>query len=212
MDTVVVLHGLWLKGTELGLLRRRLRTAGFDPRQFRYRSMAAGLDQNAAQLAAHLETLPGQTVHLLGHSLGGVVILRMLQRYAVERNAVERIGRVVCLGSPLQGSGAARVLAKMPGGTRVLGKTMAELSDGGVVDRWSGAPELGIIAGDFPMGLGQLLGGVPVPHDGTVAVQETRLEGATDHLVLPVSHFSMLWSREVVEQVVGFLRDGRFLR
>ena len=207
MDTIVVLHGLWLKGTELGLLRSRLRTAGFDPQQFRYPSMAAGLDQNAAGLAAHLEALPGQTLHLLGHSLGGVVILRMLQRYAVER-----IGRVVCLGSPLQGSGAARVLANLPGGTRVLGKTMADLSHGGVVDRWSGAQELGIIAGDFPLGLGQLLGGVPVPHDGTVAVQETRLEGATDHLVLPVSHFSMLWSREVVEQVVCFLRDGRFLR
>ncbi|MCZ6498198.1 MAG: alpha/beta hydrolase, partial [Gammaproteobacteria bacterium] len=51
---------------------------------------------------------------------------------------------------------------------------------------------------------------LPSPHDGTVAVEETRLEGATEHIVLPVSHLSMLWSGVVAEQVVNFLSSGRF--
>jgi hypothetical protein len=55
-----------------------------------------------------------------------------------------------------------------------------------------------------------MLGRLPGPHDGTVAVAETRLPGATDHVVLPVTHFSMLTSRAVADQVVAFLRRGRF--
>jgi hypothetical protein len=51
---------------------------------------------------------------------------------------------------------------------------------------------------------------MPVPHDGTVAVAETRIEGAADHLVLPVTHLSMLWSAAVADQAVHFLREGRF--
>jgi hypothetical protein len=43
-----------------------------------------------------------------------------------------------------------------------------------------------------------------------VAVEETRLEGATDHVVLHCTHTSMLWSRPVAEQVIAFLRQGRF--
>ncbi len=38
----------------------------------------------------------------------------------------------------------------------------------------------------------------------------TTKEGATEHIVLPVSHLSMLWSGGVAEQVVSFLSSGRF--
>ena len=78
--------------------------------------------------------------------------------------------------------------------------------------RWDGRRELGIVAGSVPLGMGRLLGSLALPHDGTVAVEETQLPGATDHIVLPVTHFSMLWSRAVADQVVAFLRRGRFER
>ena len=62
------------------------------------------------------------------------------------------------------------------------------------------------------MGLGRLLSDLPEPNDGTVAVDETFLEGARDHIVLDVSHTQMLFSAEVAAQVVQFLREGRFAR
>ena len=45
-----------------------------------------------------------------------------------------------------------------------------------------------------------------------VAVAETELEGAVDHIVLPVAHAALLWSPAVAREVVHFLRAGRFDR
>ena len=205
MPRVVVVNGLWLPGQETFLLRGRLKAAGFEVRLFTYRSVANDLDKNVARLATFVTDLLGDDLHLVGHSLGGLVILRMLERY---RFRVD--GRIVCLGSPLRGSVAGEALAGLPGGATVLGKSMESVLAGGPMQRWSGTQELGLIAGDAGHGLGQLICNLPQPHDGTVAVDETRLEGATEHLVLPVSHLTMLASRAVAEQVVSFLNRGGF--
>jgi hypothetical protein len=50
------------------------------------------------------------------------------------------------------------------------------------------------------------------PSDGTVLVEETRLHGATDHVVMRVSHSGMLFSASVAKQAGVFLRTGRFER
>jgi len=146
-------------------------------------------------------------VHLIGHSLGGIVILKMIEHFGIER-----IGRIVSLGSPFCGSVAAANLRRLPGGKYLLGRAMAQANQEAAERSWNGARELGVIAGDRARGMGRLLGPLPKPNDGTVAVAETRLPGATDHIVLPVTHFSMLWSADVADQVVAFLRDGRFDR
>lgn len=194
-----------MPGTELYLLRKRLEPEGFVTRQFSYRSVAESLNDNAARLARFLAEVPGERVHLVGHSLGGVVLLRML-----EREPPARDGRVVCLASPLRGSRAARALADWPAGGRLLGKSSVYFLDEQGLPPWSGGRQLGIIAGDVPMGLGHLFGKVPAPHDGTIAVEETRLAGATDHIVLPVSHLSVLLSRSAADQVLHFLQHGVF--
>jgi pimeloyl-ACP methyl ester carboxylesterase len=182
-----------------------LQAAGFRICRFSYRSVADDLDENAARLAAFIADMPGDELHLVGHSLGGIVILRMLERYP---QAIG--GRVVCLGSPLRGSVAGQALAAYPGGSNLLGKSIASFAAARPVARWSGTQELGLIAGDAPLGLGQFISSLPSPHDGTVAVEETQLEGATEHTVLPVSHLSMLWSGVVAAQIVSFLNSGRF--
>lgn len=205
MTTVVVVHGLWMPGSELFLLRQRLAHAGYAPVQFHYHSVADDLDAAAARLVGCVSALPGETVHLVGHSLGGLVILKFLERYGAER-----VGRLVCLGSPLRGSAAGVSLGRLPGGASFLGKAMAQCLVEAPRRRWDGGRELGIVAGSVPWGMGRLFGPLALPHDGTVAVAETQLSGAADHIVLPVTHFSMLWSRAVADQVIAFLRRGRF--
>ena len=204
MTRVVLVHGLWMPGAETLLLRRRLGRAGFETYQFSYRSVSDDVEANAQRLAEYLHSVPGGTVHLIGHSLGGVITVKALQAHPVER-----IGRIVCLGAPLQGSNAARALARLPGGRRLIGKSMPAFL-GSTVDPWTAPMDLGLIAGSSPVGGGQLLGGLTSPHDGTIAVEETRLEGATEHIILRVSHLSMLWSATVANQVVSFLQSGRF--
>jgi pimeloyl-ACP methyl ester carboxylesterase len=205
MPNVVVVNGLWLPGQETFLLRKRIESAGFETRLFTYRSVADDLDTNAARLAAFVADRIGGDLHLVGHSLGGLVILRMLERHRLRVD-----GRIVCLGSPLRSSVAAEALAGLPGGAKILGRSMGAALADGPRQIWSGTQELGLLAGSAGLGCGQFICDLSKPHDGTVAVEETRLEGASDHVVLPVSHLSMLGSRAVAEQVVNFLNNGHF--
>lgn len=206
-DTVVVyVHGLWFTGHEALLLRARLaRGLGARDRAFAYRSVHDGLDANAASLGAYLATLRCERLHLVGHSLGGALIVRMFAS-----GPTLPPGRVLLLGSPLRGSEAARALGALPGGGALLGRTMRELLAPGAL-AWNGQRDLGIIAGDAGFGLGRLVSRLAAPNDGTILVDETRLDGANAHRVLPVTHFGMLLSREVARQGVAFLRDGRFV-
>jgi hypothetical protein len=133
-----------------------------------------------------------------------------LVRYLFQRYPTQRPGRVVTLGTPHQGSHVARWLATEPLLQWVLGHSgpWGVLGD---APPWNGSHELGVIAGDVHLGLGQLFPGLPRPNDGTVAVEETRLAGAADRIVLPVTHTGLLLSRQVLGQVLSFLKDGRFM-
>ena len=63
-----------MNGLESFLLRDRLARAGFEPSVFRYPSLHASLADVTAALSARLRSFDGK-VHLVGHSLGGVVVL-----------------------------------------------------------------------------------------------------------------------------------------
>jgi 8-oxo-dGTP pyrophosphatase MutT (NUDIX family) len=207
VESVVVAHGLWMPGFETALLRRRLTRAGFLPRLFRFPTVGSGLDANAEHLARFAERMPGDKIHFVGHSLGGAVAAYMMQT-----RPPARAGRVVCLGSPLRGTRSGQNLARFRWGARITGRSIGDLLARGGLPPWSGRTELGVIAGDLPIGLGRLLGVLPRPHDGVVTVEETRLEGATDHLVLPLSHLALIFSHTVARQIAHFLRNGRFDR
>jgi hypothetical protein len=60
------------------------------------------------------------------------------------------------------------------------------------------------------MGGGRLFARLPKPNDGSVVVEETQLDGMTDHIVLPVSHSGLLFSANAALQAIHFLRHGRF--
>ncbi len=204
---VVVVHGLWMPRAAMAFFGRGLSAAGLEPHAFGYPSRAGTLAANAQRLAEFTARVAGSTVHFVGHSLGGVVILTMLARYGSVRP-----GRVVCLGSPLAGSLAADRLARTRAGRWFIGKSMVDVAQGRGPSVWSGPAEVGVIAGDVAFGAGRAVAALAFPNDGTVAVEETRLEGISDHLVMPVSHFSLLWSKAVIRQTALFLANGEFRR
>lgn len=204
-ETVILVHGLWTGGWAMQPLRLRLAAAGFAPQTFSYPSHRAGLEPNAQRLRARVAALAGPVVHLVGHSLGGLVILR-----ALDGLPAERPGRVVLVGSPVTDSHAARRLAASAVGRRMLGPSLLEwVEAAGVPD--TGGREIGIIAGYHGLGMGRLVApDMPEPNDGAVAVAETRASFARDHIALPVSHSAMLLSKRVADEVARFLRDGVF--
>jgi hypothetical protein len=78
--------------------------------------------------------------------------------------------------------------------------------------RWTGQRELAVIAGSVGIGLGRLVGVRGAPNDGTIYVEETRLAGISQHLVLRISHTALPFSSTVARQTAAFLNDGNFIR
>lgn len=205
-DHVILLHGLWMRGFALLMLHRRLMEAGFRVHRFDYMSVAATQEHILARLEARIHELgqEARNVHLVGHSLGGLLALR-----ACADDMHMPPGRVACLGSPLKGSAAARRFAGMGrGGEALLGHNRALLESG--FERWDGPREVGVVAGRVALGLGAVLGQFEGENDGTVLVDETCLPGIADHRVIETNHTGLLLSPEAARLVTQFLHNGRF--
>jgi pimeloyl-ACP methyl ester carboxylesterase len=205
---VVFVHGLWMTGIESGLLRRRLeRERGYRTQVFHYRSLRLPMASHVAALRDRVAAIDAPQVHLVGHSLGGLVILRYLERYPMRQP-----GRVVFLGTPALGSQSARHVSRWDWGRRVLGVTAgSELLQQHKRD-WSVGRDLGIIAGTASVGLARLLVRFREDNDGVIAVSETRLPGAKQFLLLRSSHSGMLLSARVARETGSFLEYGSFGR
>jgi len=212
IETVVCLHGFWSHGTGMYLIKRRLeKEYGMRALLFSYPSVSGTLDENAARLAQYMHEAELSSAHIIGHSLGGVVALRML---ANDPNALP--GRVVCLGSPLCGSRAGEFLSRQDWAELIIGRSLSEGVLHAAANEWATnvclTREIGVVAGTVPFGVGHLVADMGEQNDGTVAVSETRLAGVKDHICVPVSHKGMLVSRDVVDQAAAFLKRGVFLR
>ncbi|MBU6421647.1 MAG: alpha/beta fold hydrolase [Gammaproteobacteria bacterium] len=202
--TVVFVHGLYMTGLELSLLRLRVGQAGFKTHQFNYHTVLEPVRANAQRLAEYIAGLKAESVHLVGHSLGGLVILRMF-----ELGAEIPRGRVVLLGSPVKGSRTARNLVAKNLGW-ILGQSGADGLAEEYDPQWHGQRELGVIAGTGGFGLNPLRPDLPEPHDGLVSMEETHLDGATGYAEVKTTHTGLLFNPEVSERVVLFLQSGGF--
>jgi pimeloyl-ACP methyl ester carboxylesterase len=197
-EAVVLVHGLWMTGTEMRVLGGRLEESGFRVRVFRYRSWRGGLAQAAGDLREFVEATDGDRVHLVGHSLGGIVIAKML-----EDAPLSRPGRVAMLGSPMGGSAAAGIMSRRRVGRWLVGGVIRE----GIVERspgWPGGRDLLVVAGDLPLGSGLLLG-LRKPHDGVIRVEETHVDGARA-VTVRASHVGLLLSRKVAALLADYFR------
>lgn len=201
---IVLVHGLWFGSWAMWQLARRLeRASGLPVRRVNYRTTGGALAGHAENLRRFAKQSGARRQHFIGHSLGGLVILKMLSEFDDIAP-----GRLVFLGSPLHGSAVARKVDKIPGAGVLLGRIRSALEQGYPVI--PGGREAGMIAGSKSVGLGWIVGGTEGPGDGTVAIAETVADGLKDHCVLPVTHTGMLYSAEVAEKTARFLETGAF--
>lgn len=212
----VLLHGLHQNRYLMYPLAWQLHKAGYHTYAHDYASLAQDIDVHSRTLNIWLTAHhnPHQPINLIGHSLGGLVMRHFLENFG----QAWQIGRCVTLGTPHQGSVCANYANKLL--PPLVRRAYPNALDGQCVALPDNI-ELGIIAGNRPLGLGlpiltyhnkrhQLMGN-DCTSDGTVYLSETYLPQAKDRIVLPVSHTGLLTDKTTAKQVIYFLEHGRFL-
>jgi len=209
---VVLMHGLARGAGSMAPLGAFLERNGFQVRNLDYASTEHAPEALVAQLRAEVARCCGDgaaPLHFVTHSLGGIVV-----RAYLEREKPPRLGRVVQIAPPNKGSEIVDALGDHALFEAALGETAVRLgTDADSFPNSIGAPdyELGVIAGSSsinPLGSALLSG----PNDGAVTIESARLEGASDFLVVDANHTFIMQDDQVMEQVLHFLREGRFRR
>ena len=210
--TVIVLHGLGEGRRSMRPLVEYLRkTIDATVLSFGYASTSAGIDDHGRSLAAVIKHLPAaDSISFVGHSMGNLVVRRWMG--LATEDDLARVRRMVMLGPPNQGSELARMVAKI--------SVLAALSNGAareLVLDWNRISQnlavppcaFGIVAGGKgdDRGYSSFLAG---DDDAVVRVEETRLPGSHDFLLLPVRHAAMMKNPGVQQATATFLNTGRF--
>jgi len=207
-EIIVLLHGLGRSNTSMWLLASRLEDAGYFVQRIGYSS----LHQKPEEILKDINSQINQccqkhthSVHFVGHSLGGLMIRAYLQN-----NKIDKLGRVVLLGTPNKGTKAADHFSDS-WLIDILGPTAKALgTDDKSFPNSLKAPyyPVGIIAGEVKSDFNDPV--IPGKDDGIVSVEATKIDGMTDFIVIETGHSRMRYDKEVANQTIEFIKNGAF--
>ncbi len=211
-ECVVLLHGLARTSSSMARMTEELEEAGYATANVDYPSREHEIAE-LADIAVNegleaCRSMEGiERIHFVTHSLGGILV-----RQYLSGAEIEELGRVVMLGPPNQGSAAVDELGGVPGFDWLNGPAGRQLGKGEESVPLSLGPaefELGVIAGNRT--IDPITSAVlENPDDGRVSVEDTKLDGMDDFVVVDHSHAFMMRMREPIELTKHFLENGRF--
>lgn len=197
-ELVVLIHGLG--GTRIDMLpiARKLKKSGFQTRRWGYRSLGNRIETHANRLGIFLQKIeadhPNQKLHLVTHSMGGIITRTMLSQFQLDN-----LERVVMLAPPHQGSHAARKLYPFFGW---LTPSLKQLSD---------APDSFVRNLPNPFENNQFdFGIVEAKKDRVIERGNVLLDGYRDYAEVHGHHGILTWYSNTIQLVDNFLNHGRF--
>jgi triacylglycerol esterase/lipase EstA (alpha/beta hydrolase family) len=194
-EHVALVHGYLANKFMLAPLGWRLRRQGYATTAWGYWNMRCSLLVHAARFAGELEALDANsaidTLHLVTHSMGGIIA-----RAALDRFRPRKLGRIVMLAPPNKGSFVATMAAGTIG--RVF-KPVAELSTAH-----------DSLVNSLPMPEGIDLGVIAAEWDALVSDASTHPNVPHAYAIIPTFHSGLLFRRDAAELAAAFLQSGTF--
>lgn len=191
-------------------LARFLAQQGFSVLNLGYPSTKYSIEKLVDVIRPEIEALTRSSdakIHLVGFSMGGLLIRAYLCKYRPSR-----LGRVVMLGTPNGGSEVADLLKDLKLYRWLYGASGQQLitAQGAFMHLFGSVDyELGIIAGNRSIDplSSRVIG---KPNDGKVSIDSTKIEGMKDHIVVPSSHTFLPSNKIAWRQTLAFLQSGQF--
>jgi triacylglycerol lipase len=208
--TILLVHGLAESSVAMGFLATSLRLQGYRTVSIDYPSTRHTIEEcTTLYLKPAIEALAfEESLSIVTHSMGGVML-----RYYLAHHRVDNLERIVMLAPGHGGSKTMKVFRRHPLFPVLMGPAGVQSGDDARrLDPALGAytgPDLGVVAGCIsfdPIAWAVM----PWPHDGKLTVSATLLEGMKDHIVLPVSHDTILFDPLAIFQTSHFLKHGTF--
>lgn len=212
-EAIILLHGLSRTSRSMNKAGKLLAAYGYKIINVDYPSQTADIgtlaQQYIAQAVEQCDANSIKKIHFLTHSMGGILL-----RDYLASQSIDKLGRVVMLAPPNQGS---EVVDKL-GGWKLFyylnGPAGLQLgTDKNSAPNQLGPVsfQLGIIAGNKTINplLSRL---IPGANDGKVSVSRARVEGMKDFIVMPYSHSFIMQREAVIEQALHFIQQGYFAR
>ena len=211
-EAVILVHGLGRSHLSMYAIERALRQEGYRTINWRYNSLTSSIDSHAVQIRRFLDSQKDiNTIHGVGHSLGGLLLRQALALTS------QKVGRFVMLGTPNKG---ARIVAELPllFGYNWIPQTLRDMHPASLCINQLPLPncDIGIIAGIerfHPLNPSSwinhwVLG--DIPHDGTVDLESTRIEGPAHSITICANHSFLPSSKSAISNTVRFIRTGAF--
>lgn len=210
-EGVILLHGLCRSSASMKKMADFLSDSGFVVVNKGYPSRSASIEvlseQAISEALADSRLERCDKVHFVTHSLGGILV-----RSYFKRHTNTKLGRVVMLGPPNQGSEVVDYIGHWWIFRKINGPAGTELgTDSGSTPNTLGDVEfeLGVIAGDRSINwINSLM--IKGSDDGKVSVTRTSVEGIKDQVVVHVTHPFLMKRQKVFDLTSRFLRNGRF--
>lgn len=208
-EAVVLLHGIARTKYSMKAIEKSLIKEGYQVWNIDYPSRKKHIADLATFVFNEItaRSQDNNTIlHFVVYSTGAIIVRELLAKHTLLA-----IGNIVMLAPPNQGSEVADFLDKYWLYRYFYGPAGSELTT--YHAKSNPFPKMqhtcGVIAGNFcldPFSYFIL----PRPHDGKVTIQSTKLEGMTDHIVLPCSHTFIITNKKVIEQIQYFLKHRKF--
>ncbi|HOC70878.1 MAG TPA: alpha/beta hydrolase [Candidatus Hydrogenedentes bacterium] len=193
-------------------MEEKLSQAGFIVENVAYPSRTASIETLADEALgqalerSNLKDCP--KIHFVTHSMGGILV-----RSYYARHEYGRLGRVVMLGPPNRGSEVVDRLKSWTLFQKMNGPAGGEMgTDADSTPNTLGPVnfECGIIAGDRSINWINSLAMIDGKDDGKVSVENTKVDGMKEHLVVHTTHTFMMRNNKVIEATLRFLQNGTF--